>query len=148
MDAMHYWPFAWEYSIWNTTDTALQFWTADLKPHILSNAIEWVYTAFFYSNSTQQLQNLPEEILFSCFVTTLNDTFDKELAHEDEGYKSGSENLKHSHSSQKSTMDISHLHEWELIFWSHHTTHHSWTTLSTLTPKIQKPQSCMLPFGV
>ena len=26
--------------------TALQFWMADIKPHILSDAIESVYTAF------------------------------------------------------------------------------------------------------
>ena len=71
----------------------LQFWTADLEPHILSNAIELVYTAFFYSNSAQQLQNLPEEILFSHFVTTLNDTFERELAQEDESYESGSQSL-------------------------------------------------------
>ena len=89
---MHYWPFAWEYSIWNTAVAALQFWTAYLEPHILSNVIERVYTAFFHSNSAQQLQNLPEEILFSCFVTTLNDTFEKELA-QDEGYESGNESL-------------------------------------------------------
>ena len=93
MDAMYYWPFTWEYSIWNTTVSALQFWTADLKPHILSNAIEWVYTAFFHSNSSQQQWNLPEEILFGHFVTTLNDTFETELAQEDEGYESGSESL-------------------------------------------------------
>ena len=46
-----------------------------LKPHILSNATEQVFTTFFYSNSAQQLQNLAEEILFGHFVATLNDTF-------------------------------------------------------------------------
>ena len=90
MGAMHYWPFAWEYSIWNATVTALQFWTADLKPHVLSNAIEWVYTAFLHSHSTQQL---PEEILFNHFMTTLNDTFEIKLTQEDEGYDSRSESL-------------------------------------------------------
>ena len=93
MDATHNWPFTWEYSIWNTTVTALQFWTSNLEPHILSNTIEWVYTPFFHSNSAQQLQNLPEEILFSHFMTTLNDTFEIELAQEDEGYESRSESL-------------------------------------------------------
>ena len=93
MDATHYWPFAWEYSIWNATATALQFWTADLESHILSNAIEWVYTAFFHSNSTQQLQNLPEEAIFSCFMTILNNTFEIEHAQEDKGYESGSQSL-------------------------------------------------------
>ena len=55
MDATHYWPFAIEYSIWNTMVAALQFWTADLELHSLSNAIEQVYTAFFNGNSAQQL---------------------------------------------------------------------------------------------
>ena len=40
MDATRYWLFAREYSIWNATVTALQFWTADIKPHTLSDAIE------------------------------------------------------------------------------------------------------------
>ena len=92
-DATHHWPFARQYSIWDATANALKFWTVDFKPHILHNAIEWVYTAFFCSNSAQQLWNLPEEILFSHFMTTLNDTFERELAQEDEGYESGSENL-------------------------------------------------------
>ena len=38
MDAMHYWPFAQEYSICNAAVVALPFWTAELEPHILSNA--------------------------------------------------------------------------------------------------------------
>ena len=40
MEATHYWPFAREYLIWNAAVAALQIWTADLKLHILSNAIE------------------------------------------------------------------------------------------------------------
>ena len=83
--------FAWEYSISNATITALQFWTAELKPHILSNTVEWVYTTFFYSNSTQQLWNLPKEVLLSCFMT--NNTFEIKLTQEEEGYESGSESL-------------------------------------------------------
>ena len=55
MDASQYWPFAHKYSIWNATVSALQFWMADLKPHILSNAIDGVSTAFFYSDYTQQI---------------------------------------------------------------------------------------------
>ena len=55
MDTTDYWPFAHEYSIWNTTVAALQFWTADLDPQTLSNIIEMVYTAFFYNNSAQHL---------------------------------------------------------------------------------------------
>ena len=93
MDASQYWPFAHEYSTWNATVAALQFWMADLEPHDLSNAIDQVYAAFFYSDFTQQIRNLPEEILFGCFVTTLNDAFEAELAQEDEGYESGSESF-------------------------------------------------------
>ena len=42
MDAIHYWPFAREYTIWNATLSALQFCTEDLKPNILNDAIERV----------------------------------------------------------------------------------------------------------
>ena len=76
MDATHYWPFAREYSIWNAAVTALQFWMADLEPYTLSNAIEQVYTAFFCSNSAQQLRKISEKVLFGHFVTTLNDAFE------------------------------------------------------------------------
>ena len=41
-----------EHSIWNTVVAALQFWTADLKVHVLSSTIEQVYNAFIYSTST------------------------------------------------------------------------------------------------
>ena len=40
MDTSHYWPFAGEYSIWNTELAALQFLMAGLNPQTLSNAIE------------------------------------------------------------------------------------------------------------
>ena len=36
------------------------------------------------------LCNHPKEVLFSHFVTMLNDTFERELALEDDGYESGS----------------------------------------------------------
>ena len=75
MDATDYWLFAREYSIWNAAVAALQFWTADLDPQMLSNAVEQVYTTFFCSNSAQHLRNISEEILFGHFVTTLNDAF-------------------------------------------------------------------------
>ena len=93
MDTTHYWPFSREYSIRDAAVTALQFSMADLEPYILSDATQWVYTAFFCSNSAHQLQNQPEEIIFSHFVTPLNGTFEWELAHEDKGYKSGSDSL-------------------------------------------------------
>ena len=75
MYTTHYWPFVREYSLWNAAVTALQFWMADLKPHMLSNAIEKVYTTFSCSDSAYQLRNQPEKIIFSHFMTTLNDAF-------------------------------------------------------------------------
>ena len=66
---------------------------ADLEPHILSNATEIVYTAFSCHDSKQQLRNISEEVLFGHFVTTLNDTFERELPQENQGYESGSESL-------------------------------------------------------
>ena len=93
MDAIDYWPFAREYFIWNAALAALQFWMAELDPTTLSNAIERVHTAFSYSDSTQHLRYISEEILFGHFVTTLNDAFKQELTLEDIGYKSGSESL-------------------------------------------------------
>ena len=82
-----------EYSVWNATVAALQFWTADLEVHVLSSTIGQVYTAFFYSMSTQLLCQQSDEILFSHFVITLNATFESKLALEDEGHESGSENF-------------------------------------------------------
>ena len=52
MNTTDYWPMAREYSVWNTVVAALQFWTADLKEHVLSSTIEQGYNAFFYSTST------------------------------------------------------------------------------------------------
>ena len=93
LDTSQYWPFACEYSIWNAAVTALQFWMADLKPHILSNTTDQVCAAFFYGDLTQQMQNLPEETFFGHSVNTLNNAFETELAQEDEGYESGSESF-------------------------------------------------------
>ena len=76
MDATDYWLFAREYSIWNTAVAVLQLWMADLNPPMHSNTIERVYTAFFCSDSAWHLRYISEEILFSHFVTTLNDTFE------------------------------------------------------------------------
>ena len=92
MDATNYWPFAREYSIWNTAVAALQFWMADLKLPTLGNSTEWVYTVFC-SNSAQQFWNISEEVLFGHFMTTFNDAFEWELTLEDIGYESGSESL-------------------------------------------------------
>ena len=82
-----------------------QFWTADLNTHTLSNAIEEVSSAFFYTASTHTLCQQSDKILFSCFMTTLNQAFEHKLALEDEGYKSGSERLQHANSTKKNTED-------------------------------------------
>ena len=57
MNATDYWLFVREYSIWNVTVATLQFWTADLEPHVLSSAIEQVYNAFFYTTSMHLLHH-------------------------------------------------------------------------------------------
>ena len=93
MNATDYWPLTREYLIWNTAVAALQFWTADLKAHVLSGAIEQVYNTFFYTTSMHLLCQQSEEVLFSHFMTTLNAAFESKLALEDEGYESGSESF-------------------------------------------------------
>ena len=93
MNVTDYWPMAREYAVWNTTVAALQFWTANLKDHVLSSTIEHVHNAFFYSTSTHQLCQQSDEVLFGCIMTTLNAAFESKFALEDEGYESGSDNF-------------------------------------------------------
>ena len=93
MNVTDYWPMARDYSIWNAAVAALQFWTADLKVHVLSSAIEQVYSAFFYSTSTHLLHQQSDEVLFSHFMTTLNAAVKSKHTLEDEGYESGGENF-------------------------------------------------------
>ena len=92
IDSTDYCPFACEFSIWNASIATLQLWTEDLDPQTLSSAIEIVYTAFFYSDSDQHLQNV-EEVLFGHFMTTLNDAFEQALTSEGIKYKSWSESM-------------------------------------------------------
>ena len=87
MGPVNYWLMVRECSIWNATIAALQFRTVDLKGHVLSSTIEQVYNAFLYSTSTYMLYQQYDEVLFSCFMTTLNTAFESK----DEGYDSGSE---------------------------------------------------------
>ena len=72
---------------------ALQFWTVDLKTHVLNRTIEQVYNAFFYSTSTHLLCHQSDEVLFGHFMATLNAAFESKFTLEDEGYESGSENF-------------------------------------------------------
>ena len=62
MDTTDYWPMAGEYSVCNATMAALQFWPAHLYAHTLSNAIEEIYSAFFYTPSAHTLHQQPVEI--------------------------------------------------------------------------------------
>ena len=80
MNVKDYWPMAREYSVWNTTVAALQFWTADLKAHVYSSTIEQVHNTFFYSTSPHILCQQSDEVLFGHFVTTLNAAFESKLA--------------------------------------------------------------------
>ena len=77
MNVTDYWPMAREYSVWNTAVAALQFWTTDLEAHVLSSAIEQVYSAFLYSTSPHLPHQQSDEVLFSCFMTTLNAAFER-----------------------------------------------------------------------
>ena len=76
MNVTDYWPMARKYLIWNTAIASLQFWTADLDRITLSRAMEEVYSAFFYSTATHTLHQQSVEILFICFMTTLNAAFE------------------------------------------------------------------------
>ena len=75
MNTQDYWPMAREYSIWNAAVAALNFWTADLEEHTLSNATEEVYRTFFYAPSAHTLHQISDEILFCQLVTMLNAAF-------------------------------------------------------------------------
>ena len=51
---------------------SIAIWTADLKAHVLSSAIQHIYSAFFYTTSTHLLCQQPEEVLFGHFMAMLN----------------------------------------------------------------------------
>ena len=118
MNATDYWPMAREYFIWNTAVAALQFWTAEIKVHVLSSAIEQVYNAFFYSTSTDLLCQKSDKMLFSHLVTSFNAAFESKLALEDEGYESSSENFNIPTPLRRTFLDSLHFQCWECLFWS------------------------------
>ena len=62
MNATDYWLFVRAYSIWNATVATLQFWTADLEPHVRSSTTEQVYNTFFYTTSMHLLCQQSEDI--------------------------------------------------------------------------------------
>ena len=108
MITIDYWPMAREYSIWNAVVAALNFWTAELEAHILGSMTEEVYRAFFYMPSAHTLHQISDKILFGCFMTMLNATFEHKLALEDGGCESGSENFNIP-SPLRRTLKIHHL---------------------------------------
>ena len=67
--------------------------TADLNMITLGTTTEEVYSVFIYTASTYTPHQQFHEILFGCFMTTLNSAFEWKLALEDEGYKTVSENF-------------------------------------------------------
>ena len=90
MDTAEYWPMACEYGIWNTAIASLQFWAEDLNLITLGIASECVYTTFFWTPTSHTLRQLPEDVLFGCFIIALNAAFTQQLSLADEGYESGS----------------------------------------------------------
>ena len=72
-----------------------------------------------------------EEVLFSCFMTTLNAAFENKLALEDEGYESGNENFNIP-TPLRCTLRIHHVSSDDIF---HPTTPHSTgTSQSHLKP--------------
>ena len=70
---------------------SLQFWAEDLDPVTLGIASECIYTTFFWTPTSHTLCQLPEDVLFGCFVIALNAAFTQQLSLADEGYESGSD---------------------------------------------------------
>ena len=93
METAEYWPMACEYGIWNATIASLQIWTEDLNLVSLGIASECVYTTFFWTNSSHTIHQLPEDVLFGCFVIALNAAITQQLLFTDEGYESGSDTM-------------------------------------------------------
>ena len=93
MDTADYWLMAREYLIWNAAIALLQFWKEDLNPVTLGRATEHIYTTFFYSPTSHTLCQQAKETLFGCFVIVLNAPFSQQLSLNNEGYKSGSDNM-------------------------------------------------------
>ena len=138
METAEYWPMACKYGIWNATITSLQFWAEDLNPITLGIASEHVYTTFFWTPTSHTLHQLCEDILFGCFVITLNAAFTQQLSLADEGYESGS-NTADLPTPLRKTPHIHHVSSVEHASFNpvHTTPHCPATTLhydSPLTP--------------
>ena len=90
METAEYWPMACKYGIWNAAIASLQFWAEDLDLITLGIASKHVYTTFFWKPTSHTLHQLPEDVLFGCFVIASNAAFTQQLSLADEGYESGS----------------------------------------------------------
>ena len=130
METAEYWPMACEYGIWNAAVTSLQFWAEDLHLITLGIASEHVYITFFWTPTSHTLHQLPEDILFGCFVIALNAAFTQQLSLADEGYESGSNTADLPTPLQK-TPCIHHISSMEHASFNpaHTTPHHPATTL-------------------
>ena len=93
METAEYWLMAHECNIWNATIASLQFWAEDLDLITLGIASEHVCTTFFWTPTSHTLHQLPEDVLFGCFVIALNAAFTQQLSLADEGYESGSDTI-------------------------------------------------------
>ena len=124
MQTAEYWPMAHEYGIWNATITSFQLWAEDLDPITLGIASECVYTSFFWTPTSHTLWQLPEDVLFRCFVIALNAAFTQQLSLADEGYQSGTNTadlptplqkmpcIHHISSMEHASFDPAHITPW------------------------------------
>ena len=134
METAEYWLMAQEYSIWNAAIASLQFWAEDLDPVTLGIASECIYTIFFWTPMSHMLCQLPEDVLFGCFVIALNATLTQKLSSADEGYESGSDTVDLPTPLRK-TPHIHHVSSMKhASFNPAHTTPHSTTHSSPQTP--------------
>ena len=93
METAEYWLMAHEYAIWNAAIAPLQIWAEDLNLITLGIASECIYTTLFWTPTSHTLCQLSEDVLFGCFVITLNAAFTQQLSLADEGYESGSDTI-------------------------------------------------------
>ena len=91
MNEIDYWPMTREHTIWHAAVSTMEFWSADLTESTLKDAIQEVYTTFFYTSASQILHWFSDESLFGHFITTLNSIFHTKFVLEDDSYESGSE---------------------------------------------------------
>ena len=139
---------ACKYGIWNATIASLQFWAEDLDPNTLGRASEHVYTTFFWTPTSHTLHQLPEDVLFGCFVIALNAAFTQQLSLADEGYESGSNTADLPTPLQK-TPHIHHMSSMEHASFdpAHTTPCYPATALHCGSPQTPpRPVHCHLPF--